>query len=480
VYEDSKWNHALQNILYLFILSSPFLPIIFKIVVRNLHFLRPSEKKIFMKKTKITGWAIAALLPFTFVACKKDFTDIPGHSQQMSTITVQNVLHSKPLVESGTFRGTGTPLILPGQSVTIQFSAAKGEAITFATMYGASNDLFFAPDNPGIQVYDASGKPIEGDVSAQVKLWDNGTRINQKPGATVIHPGTADNKSITEVAGSDAQGNTYLPASQLVKASLNYNGNSMFTLTLQNMSGGTANETPLSPGVWAISYIVGGNLLNAAPLFTKGQTTANGLTSIAEMGNNAPLSTYLSSITGIFTPLSPVLVVIYQGIDNPLYKVGEKDRNEGLKELAQKGNASVLAAYLNGKTGIKAVYVLPAATTNILLPAIGDQQGSSVSQEISVSKGDRLAIATMYGFSNDWFFATGANGIDPLKKGDASASMGLYNDGTAVDQFPGAGVTQFNLAGTPLSESVPITAVPNPNAFTTLPPITNIIKVTIQ
>jgi hypothetical protein len=172
--------------------------------------------------------------------------------------------------------------------------------------------------------------------------------------------------------------------------------------------------------------------------------------------------------------------VIYQGIDNPLYKVGEKDRNEGLKELAQKGNASVLAAYLNGKTGIKAVYVLPAATTNILLPAIGDQQGSSVSQEISVSKGDRLAIATMYGFSNDWFFATGANGIDPLKKGDASASMGLYNDGTAVDQFPGAGVTQFNLAGTPLSESVPITAVPNPNAFTTLPPITNIIKVTIQ
>ena len=433
-----------------------------------------------MKKTKITGWAIAALLPFTFLACKKDFTDIPGHSQQMSTITVQNVLHSKPLVESGTFRGTGTPLILPGQSVTIQFSAAKGEAITFATMYGASNDLFFAPDNPGIQVYDASGKPIEGDVSAQVKLWDNGTRINQKPGATVIHPGTADNKSITEVAGSDAQGNTYLPASQLVKASLNYNGNSMFTLTLQNMSGGTANETPLSPGVWAISYIVGGNLLNAAPLFTKGQTTANGLTSIAEMGNNAPLSTYLSSITGIFTPLSPVLVVVYQGIDNPLYKVGEKDRNEGLKELAQKGNASVLAAYLNGKTGIKAVYVLPAATTNILLPAIGDQQGSSVSQEISVSKGDRLAIATMYGFSNDWFFATGANGIDPLKKGDASASMGLYNDGTAVDQFPGAGVTQFNLAGTPLSESVPITAVPNPNAFTTLPPITNIIKVTIQ
>ncbi len=433
-----------------------------------------------MKTTKIIHWTVTALLPFTFFACKKDDTNFPGHSTHESMITVQNVLQSKPLVESGTFQGTGTPLILPGQSAAIQFSAAKGEAITFATMYGASNDLFFAPDNPGIKVYDSVGNPIEGDVSAQVKLWDNGTRINQTPGASVSHPGTADNKNITEVNGTDAQGNIYLPASSLVKASLKYNGNSMFTLTLQNTSGGTANETPLSPGVWAISYIVAGNLLNAAPLFTNGKPTANGLTSIAEMGNNAPLSTYLSSITGIFTPLSPVLVVIYNGIDNPLYKVGEKDRNEGLKQLAQKGDASVLAAYLKGKTGIKAVYVLPAPTTTVLLPAIGDQPGSSVSQEISFSKGDRLAIATMYGFSNDWFFATGADGIDPSKKGDASASIGLYDDGTAIEQFPGAGVTQFNLAGTPLAESVPIAAVPNPNAFTTLPPVTGIIKVTIQ
>jgi hypothetical protein len=86
----------------------------------------------------------------------------------------------------------------------------------------------------------------------------------------------------------------------------------------------------------------------------------------------------------------------------------------------------------------------------------------------------------MYGFSNDWFFATGAEGIDPQKKGDASASISLYNNGTAVDQFPGAGVTQFNLAGTPLSESTVITAVPNPNAFTTLPAITKIVSVTIQ
>jgi hypothetical protein len=347
-------------------------------------------------------------------------------------------------------------------------------------MYGASNDLFFAPDNPGILVYDNTGNPIQGDVSAQVKLWDNGTRINQKPGAGVTHPGTADNKNITEVDGADAQGNTYLPASQLVKATLAYNGNSSFTLTLKNISGGTANETPLSPGVWAVSYIVGGNLLMPAPLYTSGQPTANGLTSIAEAGNNAPLWDYVKGITGIFTPLSPILVVVYSGIDNPIYKVGEADRGKGLKFLAQRGLADTLANYLKTVKGVKSVYILPDPASKVLLPVINGQAGSKVSQQLMVNKGDRLAVATMYGFSNDWFFATPENGVDATQTGDLSASIQLYNDGTAIDQFPGAGVTQFNLAGTPLVENQPISVVPNPNAFTTLPSIPNIIKINLQ
>jgi hypothetical protein len=346
-------------------------------------------------------------------------------------------------------------------------------------MYGRSNDLFFAPENPGIMVYDEKGTPVEGDVSAQIKLWDNGTRINQVPGADVMHPGTAAIDNIAEVKGVDAQGNTYLEARKLVQATLHYDGNSYFTLTIKNISGGTENETPLSPGVWAVSYIAGGNLLNPAALYTEGQPTANGLTSLAEMGNNGPLWDYVKGITGIFTPLSPVLVVVYNGIDNPIYKVGEKDRGEGLKELAQKGNADVLGAALMNKPGVKQVYVLPAPDTKVLLPVINGQPGGMVSHDIKVEKGDRLAIATMYGFSNDWFFATSGNGVKP-EVGDISSTTALYNDGTAIDQFPGAGITQFNLAGTPLEESMPIMPVPNPNAFTTLPDIKDIIKVTLH
>jgi len=430
--------------------------------------------------SRISLWPAAALLPFFMSACKKD-NHPGGAAPQVETISIENVLDSRPLVESGTFQGAGSPaLILPGQSVTITFSAAKGEALSFATMYGWSNDLFFAPANPGIQVYNGDGTPIEGDVSGQIRLWDNGTRINQAPGASVSHPGTPDSQPIKEVSGVDAQGNTYPAASKLVGATLKYNGNSTFSLTLTNTSGSTSNPTPLSPGVWSVSYIVGGNLLMPNPLYTAGQPTANGLTNIAEIGDNSKLWAYVQTVTGIFTPLSPVLVVIYNGIDNPIYQPGQLDRGQGLKYLAQRGVPDTLVNYLKGVKGVKAVYNLAASGTRVLLPVINGAAGGKVSQQITVQKGDRLAIATMYGFSNDWFFASTGNGVDATMTGDLSSGIQLYNDGTAIDQFPGAGVTQFNLAGTPLTENVSISVVPNPNAFTTLPSIPNIIKVSLE
>lgn len=422
-------------------------------------------------------WLSFGLLPFFLLSCDKD-DDQP--KQQKVTISIENILDSRPLVESGTFKNDGAaPVVMPGESISLQFYAAKGQAISFATMYGWSNDLFFAPENPGIKLYSEDGTPIEGDVSSQIKLWDNGTRINQAPGASVTHPGTAETspKNIMQISGMDEQGNKYEAASNLMKASLHYDGNSQFTLTIENISGGTMNETPFSPGVWAVSYIAGGNLLMPNPLYVNGEVSKNGLTNIAEMGDNIELGDYIAGQTGIFTPLSPVLVVVYNGIDNPIYKTGENDRGKGLKNLAQKGDASVLAAYLETLPGVKNVYVLPAESSTVLLPMINGAAGSKVSQDLNVSKGDRVAIATMYGLSNDWFFASKDNGVDAMEKGDISNTIGLYDDGTAVNQFPGAGITQFNLAGTPLDESKAIEAVPNPNEFTTLP---SIIKVTLE
>lgn len=110
-----------------------------------------------MKYNSLKSCALLASVLF-LASCHKDDDDMPTRS---GTITIENVLDSKPLVETGTFKGGGTPpVIFPGQSVSFSFSAAKNQRLTFATMYGWSNDLFFAPENPGIKLYNDDGSPI--------------------------------------------------------------------------------------------------------------------------------------------------------------------------------------------------------------------------------------------------------------------------------------------------------------------------------
>jgi hypothetical protein len=420
---------------------------------------------------------IGFLLTFAIVSCRKEHPK----PVKKSTIKIENVLKAQPFVESGTFKGSGNPpVILPGQKVSFNFSAAKGQAISFATMYGYSSDLFFAPENPGIGLFDKNGKPVEGDVSSQIKLWDDGTRINQKPGKDNPHTAAPDPDGVVMVVnGTDAQGFSYLPADKLMKVTLKYNGNSKFTLTIENSSGGTANETAFSPGVWAISNQLGGELLNDAPLYTSGQKSAHGLQPLAEMGDNSVLFKWVSDHTGIITPLSPVLVVVYNGKINPLFMVGEKDRSEGLADIAQKGDATVLQAALQGQPGVKHIYLLPVPKIGVLLPSIAGAAGGSVEQQIEYQPGDKITFATMFGYSNDWFFSFGDESILASANGDFSDKIMIWDDGTAVSQYPGAGVDQAAFGGDPASnpESDPIHKVDN--TFP-VPDAEQIIKVTIS
>ncbi len=419
----------------------------------------------------------AAGLAFLLNACKDD--DMMPEKGRY--VKVENVLMARNLSQSGTFKGAGTggvpPVIFPGQEVSIRFSAGKGQALSFATMYGWSNDLFFAPANPGIALFDASGKPLEGDVSGQIKLWDNGTRLNQPPGMNVTHPGEAAAAPVTEVGSKDAQGNAYLPASQLMKGTLKYEGNSEFTFTIRNTSGGTLNETPFSPGVWSISNVLGGKLLAAAPVYEAAKPTANGLTPLAESGDNTMLSAYLAANTRVFTPLSPVLIVVYNG-QNPLYMTGEKDRGQGLAELAQKGDASVLEKFLMKQPGVRHVYVAAAAQTTVLLPMMGNMAGGSIEQKIQYNEGDKITFATMFGYSNDWFYSFGDEGVMANAKGDQTGMVKLLDNGTAVSQFPGAGNSQGPFGGAPqMPESQNIREVGMEKY--PVPAVKDVIKITL-
>jgi hypothetical protein len=70
----------------------------------------------------------------------------------------------------------------PETRYEFSFSAEEGQQLSFATMFVQSNDLFYAPAGQGIDLFDASGNPITGDITTSLMLWDAGTEQNEKPG----------------------------------------------------------------------------------------------------------------------------------------------------------------------------------------------------------------------------------------------------------------------------------------------------------
>jgi hypothetical protein len=71
--------------------------------------------------------------------------------------------------------------ITPGQGYQFEVSAAPGQSLSVAWMFGQSNDLFYSNDRP-IALFDAAGRPKSGDMTLQLSLWDAGTEVNEEPG----------------------------------------------------------------------------------------------------------------------------------------------------------------------------------------------------------------------------------------------------------------------------------------------------------
>ena len=69
----------------------------------------------------------------------------------------------------------------PGRSYSFSFDASPGHHLSFATMYVQSNDLFYAPHDSGLPLFNGS-TPVTGSVTREVRLWDAGTEVNQPPG----------------------------------------------------------------------------------------------------------------------------------------------------------------------------------------------------------------------------------------------------------------------------------------------------------
>ena len=426
----------------------------------------------------------AIVVSTALVSCKKK--DKPKEAMdQTFKVTIENVSEPRMFFKSGVFNtpvGASQPgAATPGNAYEFTFHAGPGHMLSFETMYGQSNDLFFAPGGDGIALFNNNNQPISGDVTAQIMLWDAGTEVNEMPGSgsnqaprqPAPNTGPDENGTVRTIDNVN-DGFTYPSVSSTIKVSISNNGGTEFTVRIENLPG---SPTPIAPGVWVVHT-------DPNPLFTENQPdNGYGLEAAAEDGNPTMLSSYLADNSGLVTPLAPGVWVVQNGASKPLFMEDEPDYGEGLEALAEDGNPAPLSQSLMSKAMVESfdVFNSPVGSSEAgpLFP------GSKYEFEINASKGDYLNFATMFVQSNDLFYAAKSdegialwNGKMPIS-GDITNMVALWDAGTEVNEYPGTGLNQAPRQSGPDSgpdENGNVMIVDDGFSY---PAVSDVIKVTI-
>ena len=75
--------------------------------------------------------------------------------------------------------------LTPGAYYSFSFLASPGDSLAIATMFVQSNDWFYSTtddNNDSIELFDATGAPVTGDVTSMLSLWESGTEVDEEPG----------------------------------------------------------------------------------------------------------------------------------------------------------------------------------------------------------------------------------------------------------------------------------------------------------
>ena len=114
---------------------------------------------------------------------------------------------------SGIFKSPGGPddgpAIFPGESATFTITAKPGTRLQIETMFVQSNDFFYAFGEEGLKLFHEN-KPISGDVTSKLVLYDAGTEEDTPPGTGPYQKPVQDPMA-TDV-GPDDSVNQILPA----------------------------------------------------------------------------------------------------------------------------------------------------------------------------------------------------------------------------------------------------------------------------
>jgi hypothetical protein len=395
---------------------------------------------------------------FGLLACDDDDTNTPaddttGGSARDFVLRVENV--APWTVMKGSTQATKTTAVdgpaASGEAFQVRFSGGAGQFVSFGAMLSESNDWFFATGPDGIPLF-TDGVPTSGDVTKYVQLWDAGTEANQEPfvgdAVGTRQPtrdfGAADpDTSVRVVTESTVlvNGTTFhVPATaSMIRVTLTPGADRQFTLRIENVSNPNTMATSFGRRAVHISPLVWTMHTQPAPLFEPGQPApSNGLEQLAEAGQPDTLGTTLRVSRGFATPLSPgVAVVATRG--DILFTPGSADRGIGLEQLAEDGNPATLEAALNASPP-DGVISVATFTTPVGAAAEGPAgQGQAFELVVHAAPGDTLSLATMFGMSNDWFFASRPEGIaffdrDIPRSADVTSEVVLYDLGTEADE----------------------------------------------
>ncbi|MEH0153047.1 spondin domain-containing protein [Limibacter armeniacum] len=428
----------------------------------------------------ISKFFFAASLLMLFTQCDDDDNggNMPEISPVSYTVTIENIMPEKMFFQSGVFNmpvgSSEAGPATPGNSFTFSFHAGLGSKLSFATMYGASNDLFYAPDGEGIELY-ADDAPISGDITNQIMLWDAGTEVNEEPGAGPNQPANGgpevgeDENGTVQTIDMINDGYSYPAVADNIKVMIANDGADMFTVTIENLSG---SSTPLAPGTFVVHTAPN-------PLFEEGQMAANGIEQLAEDGNPAMTGEFLEANTGYVSPLAPGVWVIHESGTMPLFEESAADFGEGLEGLAEDGTPADLLNSVQTKDGVRqsGIFNTPngAGNPGPLLP------GNTYSFTFDAEEGDYLSFATMLVETNDLFYAPMEMGIDLASISttvatDITSMVMLWDAGTEVNEFPGAGISQPLRLNGGLDENGNVMEVDDAYDY---PTVENAIRVTI-
>lgn len=315
----------------------------------------------------------------------------------------------------------------PGGAYEVEVMAEPGQNLSFATMLVQTNDVFFAPGEAGIPLFDASEAPLpERDVTDMVSLWDVGSEANEAPGAG---PNQAPRQSGPDVGGAEGvvrrfEGSTHalpLPASLMGVEVTEAGGTYTVTLTNTAPTSGVL-LSPFSPGVYAVHP-------SSASIFTSGGMASPGVELLAEDGDPATWAAELQAITGV--------------------------------TAGTFGSGPVM-----GGTSVS-FDATPTAEAPV------------------------LSFATMVIATNDAFFALPSSGVAlldamgaPRPAADVQAEirrrLAIWDAGTEIDQVPGVGPDQPQRGGANVGAADPNTMIRRHGDSTNLfADVANILEVTV-